>query len=289
MQCFDYLALKRGFNKRISDDARYAKLPKEIGQQVLERLRALNIQPERILDIGSGTGPFTVNLSLLYPEAHIYCIDIAEARAQSSPAHAVTADMHALPFLGESFDLVVSNLAWYWADPLDKAIREVRRVLKEKGKFLFSTLGPDTLSELRASFAIASDAPHVNLFLDMHDVGDALFKAGFADPVMDVGYQKYYFKTLPELFAALRKTGEINYQALRSRMLLGKDKLAHIIAHYEQYREGLYLPATLEIIFGYAWRKEEISRQLDSGEVAVPLSQVTSLLPKGRGGEPLPG
>lgn len=282
MQGFDYYALKKGLNKTAETYEHHSQMPRLIGEELLERLSLLKLQPERILDLGAGTGKLSRDLLKLYPKARIYCIDLSENRLRFAKGkrkwfrqqHYITADMHTLPFASESFDLVVSNLAWYWADHLHQAIYEAKRVLKINGTLMFSTLGPDTLRELRASFAIASNDPHINTFLDMHDVGDALLKAGFADPVMDVEYFTQTVKTLFHLFKQLKASGEINYQALRSRGLMGKKILNAVTQHYEQYRNGKTLPVTTEAVFGYAWRKEELATANEKGEIVIPISEI---------------
>ncbi len=283
MQGFDYQALKNGFNQTAKTYERHAKMARKIGNELISRLKTLNLKPLRILDIGSGTGKLSRELLALYPKARIYCIDIAEERLAVAKGHRkwfrqqhyITADMHALPFKAESFDLVVSNLTWYWADHLNQVIYEAKRVLKNNGTLMFSTLGPDTLRELRASFASISNEPYINTFLDMHDVGDALLKAGFADPVMDVEYMIHYTKQISELFQELKDSGEINYQTLRHRGMLGRKKLEAVINHYAQYRQPQGYPITTEVVFGYAWRKDEGAFHLENGEVAIPISAIS--------------
>lgn len=285
MQSFDYKALKQGFNKSAETYERHAKTAREIGEHLIERLRPLNLNPERILDIGAGTGKLSRDLLKLYPKARIYCIDLAEKRLRFAKGkrkwfkqqHYITADMHTLPFLSESFDLIVSNLAWHWADHLHQAIYEAKRVLKMNGTLMFSTPGPDTLRELRASFAAVSAEPHINAFLDMHDIGDALLKADLADPVMDIEYFTSYTKNVQELLRELRASGEINYQALRARGLMGKHIFKKMLQHYQQYCTNNKLPVTTEAVFGYAWRKPETSFRLNEGEVAIPVAAIKHL------------
>lgn len=283
MQGFDYKALKKGFNESAETYERQAKMVREIGGHLLQRIESLNLEPKRILDLGAGTGRLSRDLLKLYPKARIYCIDLSEKRLVFAKGkrkwfckqHYITSDMHTLPFANESFDLVVSNLALHWSDHLHQAIYEAKRVLKIGGSLLFSTLGPDTLRELRASFASISPDPHINLFYDMHDIGDALLKSGLADPVMDIEYFTHFVKGVPELFKELKATGEINYQTLRARGMMGPKKLEKIVAHYEQYRsDKKRLPVTTEAVFGYAWRKEETPLQVVNGEIAIPISAI---------------
>jgi malonyl-CoA O-methyltransferase len=82
-------------------------------------------------------------------------------------------------------DLVFSNATLQWCNDLDRTFAELLRVLRPGGLLMFTTFGPDTLRELRAAWAVADGFTHVSPFLDMHDIGDALVRARFADPVMD--------------------------------------------------------------------------------------------------------
>ncbi len=91
-----------------------------------------------------------------------------------------------MPLPDASFDLVFSNLMLPWCEDIDAVFAEVARVLKPRGLFTFTTFGPDTLVELRAAWRAADDASHVHPFTDMHDLGDGLVRAGFAEPVLDV-------------------------------------------------------------------------------------------------------
>jgi malonyl-CoA O-methyltransferase len=97
----------------------------------------------------------------------------------------VCADAEALPIADGRIDLIYSNLTLQWCNDTERTLREFKRVLAPGGLLLFTTLGPDTLSELRQSWADADALPHVNRFLDLHDIGDALLRSGFSDPVMD--------------------------------------------------------------------------------------------------------
>ena len=96
----------------------------------------------------------------------------------------------ALPFPGGAFDLIWSNLALHWHSRPDAVLPEWQRVLRVNGLLMFSTLGPDTLRELRAACADAEaalgtpPAARVIDFVDMHD-GDMLVESGFEIPVME--------------------------------------------------------------------------------------------------------
>jgi malonyl-CoA O-methyltransferase len=139
---------------------------------------------------------------------------------------------------------------------LDLALTEVRRVLTPRGLFLFSTLGPATLRELRESWATADRAPHVHDFADMHDLGSALARAGFIEPVLDVEQYSHRFPTLHDIATALRSTGTQNAHAARRRSLTGRARFAAVQAACERQRHEGLLPATLEVVYGAAFAGE---------------------------------
>ena len=169
-------------------------LQREVVARAVERLQYMVLDPLRILDLGAGTGRCARALAERYRKAQLVQCDLALAMLQASRRHVprwfsrhrfVCADAERLPFADATFDLVFSSLALQWCEDLPATFSGVRRTLREGGLFLFTTLGPDTLHELRAAFAAVSGAPHVHRFIDMHDVGDLLGRAGFADPVME--------------------------------------------------------------------------------------------------------
>ena len=150
------------------------------------------------------------------------------------------ADAQRLPLAGASVDLVVSNLMLQWCEPLDPAFAEVRRVLKPAGFFAFSTFGPATLQELRAAWAAADDLNHVNHFIDVHDVGEALLRAGLSEPVLDVDRYEATYPDALALMRELKTIGAHNVTAGRPRTLRGRARLARMQHAYEAVRrDGL--------------------------------------------------
>ena len=121
---------------------------------------------------------------------------------------------------------------------------------------MFSTFGPDTLKELRDSWnkVEASDADfHVSDFIDMHDIGDALLRAGLADPVMDVERFTLTYPDVYKLMKELKTLGATNAAMARRSSLTGKRRLMSMVANYETYRVNGTLPATYEVVYGHAW------------------------------------
>jgi malonyl-CoA O-methyltransferase len=165
----------------------------------------------------------------------------------------VCAEASQLPFADACCDLIYASLVLQWCEDLDATLLEWRRLLKPHGLLLFSTLGPDTLKELRAAWSEVDEFNHVNRFLDMHDVGDALIRAGFVEPVLDVEHLTLTYGDAPSLMRDLKRIGAHNVTAGRRRGLMGSGRLAAFTTAYERFRRDGRLPATYEVVYGTAW------------------------------------
>jgi malonyl-CoA O-methyltransferase len=165
----------------------------------------------------------------------------------------VCGDIESLPFADASADMIFSNLCLQWARDLDQTFAEFRRVLKADGVLMFTTFGPDTLKELRHSWAQVDDRIHVNSFIDMHDIGDALLRAGLSEPVMDVEQFTLTYPDVRGLMRDLKQVGAHNVTQGRRRSLTGKSRLSAMQQAYEGFRQGDVLPASYEVVYGHAW------------------------------------
>lgn len=277
MQLFNYKALKKALNQSAKTYDANAKVANLTGGTLIERLQILKINPKKILDIGAGTGQLAEHLNKLYPTASIYNLDLAEQRLQISKRNehrlAICTDMHTLPFIDECFDLITTNLCWHWINNVSQTISEAHRVLKPNGAIVLASLGPDSLHELKTAFAEVSAHAHISPFLDMHDLGDALLKAGFADPVIDVEYINLELQNLQQLFDMLKNTGESNYLTTRHQGLHNKNLIEKVKAVYQKHQKTQTPYATIEIIFAYAWRKDK-PQKLINNEIHIPISKI---------------
>jgi len=278
----DKALMRRAFAKAATTYDQVAVMQHEVGQRMLERMQLLKVQPEIILDLGAGTGKHSVALDRLYRKARVVALDIALPMCQQarrikpwlSKLRCVCGDIECLPFADASADMIFSNLCLQWARDLDKTFAEFRRVLKPDGVLMFTTFGPDTLKELRHSWAQVDDRIHVNSFLDMHDIGDALLRAGLSEPVMDVEQFTLTYPDVRGLMRDLKQVGAHNVTQGRRRSLTGKSRLRAMQQAYEGFRQGDVLPASSSV-YGHAW----IGATARSSQTEVPID---TLLPRGR-------
>jgi malonyl-CoA O-methyltransferase len=262
-----------------------AVLQTQVRDELLRRLEVLRMEPEVVVDLGAGTGQASIALKRRYPGGRIVAMDIAhgmllQARKRQTLLRRfdrVVADAAALPLGDASVDMLFSSLMLQWCNDPDRVLRECRRVLRPGGVLHFTTLGPDTLVELRKSWQAADPGhAHVNRFIDMHDLGDALVRAGFAEPVLDVERYTLTYDDARGLMRDLKEIGAHNATAGRARGLTGKATLARMLAAYEGFRREGKLPATYEVVFAQAWCPTGPVRTKGQprAESVVPISQI---------------
>lgn len=264
----DAAGVQRAFGRAARSYDAAAVLQREIGARMLERLDYIRVEPRRILDLGCGTGTWLGPLRHRYRGAAVAGLDLVLPMLRTAAtrdalwrrligrpsAELVCAHAEALPFADASVDLVWSNLMLQWLREPDAAFAEVRRVLRPGGLFMFSTFGPDTLMELRHAFA-GSGRDAVNRFIDMHDVGDALVRQRFADPVIDMERLELTYADFDGVVRDLRAIGATHLHDGRGRGLGGRARWTAARQRYEAFRrpDGR-LPATFETVYGHAWK-----------------------------------
>jgi malonyl-CoA O-methyltransferase len=257
----DDAGVRKSFDRASAAYEKSAVLQARVGDELLQRLDFFKLSPDVVVDLGSGTGRLTGELKRHYRRANVIALDIAPGMLREARKHMsffrrferVCADVRQLPFSDASVDIATSNLMLQWCGDLDAAFREVRRVLKPDGLFAFTTFGPDTLRELRAAWAAVDGYSHVNTFIDMHDIGDALVRAGLTEPVLDVERVTLTYPDVLSLMRDLKVIGAHNVTAGRPRGLLGRGTLRRVEAAYEPARRAGLIPATYEVVYGAAW------------------------------------
>jgi len=193
--------------------------------------------------------------------------------------HYVCANAAGLPLASHSIDVIFSNLTLQWCYPLSDVIHEIYRVAKPGADIFLSTLGPQTLYELRESFKAVDDHVHVNDFCDLITVGNALQGAGWIEPVVDREIITLTYKNVLSLFNMLKTTGTHNKHNHRAKGCTSAQRLQKAIQAYAQFKnaDGLH-PATFEVIYGHAKKPlQPLYRQDEHGIIRVPGDRIPRL------------
>ncbi len=292
-------AIQRQFDRRVERFAAHDFLFREAQSRMFERLDLIRAAPASLLDLGCGQGRGLVALGQRYPQARIAGVDLSARALAAARAHwrgpdsawwrslfvarkreidLVQASYSALPWRDASFDMLYSNLALHFAADIPATLIEWARVCRTDGLLMFSCFGPDTLKELRAAMAQVTPAPAVIPFVDMHDLGDMLLAAGFADPVVDMEYLTLTYRDVDTLLAELRAVTGNPLQA-RAHGLTGRNRLARVRAALEAQRasDGL-LHITIELVNGHGWRaaaRQRVERHVDGSSIThVPADRI---------------
>lgn len=227
-------------------------LHQEVAERLLEHLEPINLNLHSILDAGCGIGELLVPLKKRFPKADLFGVDLAEQRlkrvAPSTNVKLITANTLQLPFADQQFDLVIANLLLHWIVDLPSWLTEMQRVLRTGGLLIFSYYGPDTLSEVGKA---------KNGFYDMHDVGDALVRAQFNDPILDAERFTLEYDVYGDLLDDLQANAEGSLFTLEAS-------------------NSVNLEVTYEIIYGHAWKNEQpMTSKIDQdGMVRISLDQL---------------
>jgi|HubBroStandDraft_6_1064221.scaffolds.fasta_scaffold521737_2 malonyl-CoA O-methyltransferase len=288
----DRPGIRASFDRASPSYEAAAVLQARVADELLSRLEPFAFTPGVVLDLGAGTGRMTGELKRRYRRSLVVALDLAPGMLREARRHQaffrrferICGDAMRLPIADASVDLVVSSLMLQWCDPPDPAFAEIRRILKPDGFFAFSTFGPDTLRELRSAWAEADeDTPHaaahvynhVNHFTDMHDVGDALVRAGLSEPVLDVDRMQVTYADSIALMRDLKAIGAHNVTAGRPRGLVGRGRLKRMQLAYEAFRSDGRLPATYEVVYGVAWGAAgKPASAMVGGEARIPPSAI---------------
>ncbi len=247
--------IRLSFNKASNNYDNHAFLQKEIAIRLDKKLNTISSKADIILDLGAGTGLLSKQLTKCFLNSKIICIDFSQKSLKYNPSsNKICANANYLPLLNNSIDIITSNLMMQWCPDLDTLFSECFRVLKNDGLFLFSTFGPDTLKELKNSWAIVDDKTHVNTFIDMHDIGDQMLQNRFQNPVMEMETWTLTYQTVIDLLHDLKAIGAQTV-IKRSKSLTGKNKFKLMIKMYESYKNNGKLPVTYEVIYGHAWKQ----------------------------------
>lgn len=242
-----------------------------------ERLAIVKLQPARVLDWHAHVGGGTAQLTRAYPQAQVVAVESGPAAPLPaapwwSPRRwrgAAPAALDASAVAPGQAQLVWSNMALHWAVDPQAVMLQWQRALAVDGFLMFSTLGPGSLEPLRALYREHGWTTPFAPFVDMHDLGDMLVQAGFADPVMDQETLTLTWADPAALLAELRGLGG-NADLARHRGLRTPRWRARLAAALQATAGADGRPALqFEIVYGHAFKPLPRVRVTASAQVPV--------------------
>jgi malonyl-CoA O-methyltransferase len=268
----DTAHVRRRFHSAAGTYGDAAALQTEVGKRLLERFDVMRIAPSTILDVGCGPGTHTSLLVNRFPNAQVIALDHVEAMvsvaapakrgllerfSRARRASGLCGDMSHLPLKHGAIDVLWSNFSLQWANDLPSLFKEWNRALRTDAVLMFTAPGPDTLIELRTalSYTEGNAVTRAHAFTDLHDLGDMLIHAGFADPVMDMEVITLEYSNAKAFWRDLREQGAISSLETRPRGLMTPRKLARIEATLERSRgSNGKIRVSVEVVYGHAWK-----------------------------------
>ena len=276
----DPAAARRWFSRPINGSP---WLHEEVARRMQERLDVIRLQPRAWADWEPLRGGSQAHqaLSRRYPQAQCWSVvaqadEARQLRALTrmpwwQPARWTGPATHTgLPPEG-GVQMVWANMLLHQSPEPQALIAQWQRALAVDGFLMFSCLGPDTLKELRALHARMGWPAPAHEFTDMHDLGDMLVQAGFAEPVMDMERITLTFETPQRLARELRELGR-NLSVGRFAGLRGRSWHAHwlqaLADHGERDAQGR-LALTFEVVYGHALKPLARPRMLPQSEIGL--------------------
>ncbi|MBX3588946.1 MAG: biotin synthase [Ramlibacter sp.] len=272
-------------------------LHEEVARRMEDRLQWIRMQPAAWAHWAPVRGGLQAHalLAARYPDSDCFVVEVQDSRAQLAmqtiakpwwqPGRWRGGKTRAAPPPEGAVQMVWANMALHMeADPL-ALIRQWHQALATDGFVMFSALGPDTLRELRALYqALGWPAP-AHEFTDMHDWGDMLVQAGFAEPVMDMERIVLSWESPGRMIQELRELGA-NLHPARFAGLRGRrwraDLERELAARLAQPVPSGRLSLTFEIIYGHALKPAPRVRMDEHS--AVSLRDMRSMLRSGKPG-----
>jgi malonyl-CoA O-methyltransferase len=257
---------KRDIGQSFSSAARsydsVAELQRKVGAALLNSVEGFSGKNKVVLDLGCGTGYFSSSLTGLASKPTYIGIDLAEGmvsfakNSTSDDRCWVAGDAENLPVASHSVDLIFSSLAIQWCSDLKRVFAEFARVLRPGGQCVFATLGPDTLKELRDSWASVDQHKHVNSFLPAAELEHVAEQ--FSTIRLAIRQETFtmHYDAVSELLRELKVLGAHNINKSRSRGLTGRAQLRGMYGAYEDWRDAGKLPASYDVIFAVVKKLE---------------------------------
>ncbi|MEP6824878.1 MAG: methyltransferase domain-containing protein [Ramlibacter sp.] len=244
-------------------------LHEEVARRMEDRLQWIRLEPSAWAHWEAVRGGLAAQAMLArrYPGASCYIVESVPQRAQraaqalarpwwqrwSAARRAPVHEVAQLPDAG--VQMLWANMALHLSPDPQGLMAQWHRGLATDGFLMFSCLGPDTVRELRALYRTLGWPPPGHEMTDMHDWGDMLVAAGFAEPVMDMERITLTWETPARLLEELREIG-CNLHPERFAALRGRGWKQQLEVELGQALRGAdgRLALTFEIIYGHALR-----------------------------------
>lgn len=252
--------IKESFSRAAVTYDEAVDFQKETGRGLIDLVLLDKGSKDVVLDAGMGTGAVTRELyDGLDRHSRVYGCDIAWGMVSFSKRNTRNifinqADTESLPYKNEVFDIVFSNITYHWLNDFKSAFSEVRRVLKNGGRFYFSILIKDSLKELDKILEVVLEKPYAKNFLSSAEY----IKSTLVESNLEViWYQekalKRYYKSSLDLIKAMKKVGanvilEPNLFGMGKRRLFFK----MIDAYDQTFNETGRVFATYNVMMGCA-------------------------------------
>ena len=267
----------------------------EVARRMAERLPVVRLQPQQVIDWGAHLGASRALLEQAYPRAAVTAVEPEEARraatAQAlqpawwSPRRwaAAPAPVCVETDVGAgSAQLLWSNMGLHGSLDPQAVMLQWQRALQTDGFLMFSALGPGSLEGLRDIYRAQGWGVAHAPFVDMHDLGDMLVQAGFADPVMDQEQITLTWPTAAALLAELRQLGG-NVDPKRFAGLRTPRWQQRLCDHLGARAGSDGRPRlSFEVVYGHAFRPTPKWRL--GAQTRVPLDELRATIRSGRGG-----
>ena len=277
--------------RRLNGAATAPWLHGEVARRMAERLAVIKLQPQAIADWPAFTGASRSRLESAYPAATLLAVEPDAARREATAAALArpwwspgrwrhgTARVLAPEQLGAGeVQLLWSNMALHFAADPQQLFAAWHRALAVDGFLMYSTLGPGTLTTLRSLYAAQGWGEPFAPFVDMHDLGDMLVAAGFADPVMDQETLTLTWQDAGRALDELRALGG-NMAAARTpglRTPRWRQRLLDALSARLAQRADGRIALEFEIVYGHAFRP--LPRPRVAAETALPLDDLRAMV-----------
>lgn len=257
----------------------------EVARRMSDRLDIMKARPRHMLDWWSSRSASRELLREHYPQADLTAVEPTEAArdalllAQRRPWWSPSRWVKAPSVLAESqaeaaaVELLWANMVLHWAVDPAQMIARWHRALAIDGFLMFSCFGPDTVRELRSLHARHGHGPAGAEFVDMHDLGDMMVQAGFADPVMDMEHITLTWETPQQALAELRTLGRNTHPGRYAGLRTPRWKAALLD---QLTANASRVEITFEIVYGHAFKGAP--RASAGGETRVALADMRAMV-----------